>query len=89
MPQLWYNIYNNISDRMFLTTAKRMGIWEHKMGTILLGVGWQMTMPVSKNDALIVDFIKKQKEFNGNIGITIEDIPDKLVFTYYVTKSFE
>lgn len=63
--------------------------WEFKMSKSLSPLNWRKTKSVSENDALIVDFIKHENSFYGNIGIVYEDVPNEILFTYYLTKSFD
>jgi hypothetical protein len=89
MGQLRYNVYSNITDRKYLSIEKKMMIWEYRMSVILLSLGWMKIKSVTENDALIVDFVKRNDFFYGNMGIVYEDRPDKISFNFYVTKSFD
>lgn len=89
MQKLIYNIYNNLSERKYLKIQSKMAVWEHQMSTLLHPLNWKITENVSNNDVLIVDFIKRGQDFNGNIGIQYEDKTYNITFNFYVTKGFD
>jgi len=59
------------------------------MARKLRNQGWRLSETVINNDGLIVDYIFKDSEFYGNIGVKFDDLPKQQTFTFYVTKSFD
>jgi hypothetical protein len=89
MSKLFYNIYSNITDRQYFKIEKKMKLWEYRISGALLPSGWMITKYDKMADALIIDYTKKTKLTNGNIGITFDDIPGKISFSFYVAESFD
>jgi len=89
MKKLLYNVYSNITDREFLAIEKQLTTLEYKMSQILFPGNWRIDVHVSKNDALIIDFLKREKGFHGNLGIRFGETESKDEFTFYLTKSFD
>ena len=84
-----YNVYSNMTDGEFFNIEKQLTTLEHKMSQILLPGNWRIDVHVSQNDVLIIDFLKKEKGFYGNLGIRFEETESKDEFTFYLTKSFD
>lgn len=84
-----YNIYNYIDDEEFLEIEMRLGPIERMMIDRLVLSGWKLTQTVEGNDALIIDFTFDDELFMGNIGLVCIDNPDGVVFSFYVTKSYD
>lgn len=89
MKKLSYNIYPDISEEQYLIVEKDLVLIEKAMFEALRSTGWKLQKPVYNNDALIVDLIKKDNPFLGNMGIAFENLPGVISFKFYITKSFD
>ena len=89
MKKLNYNVYSNISDAEYFSIEDRLIRLESAMAKTLRKKGWRLSETVINNDALVVDYIFKDSEFHGNIGIAFDDLPKQQTFSFYVTKSFD
>lgn len=89
MKKLYYNIYSNITERQFFSIEKRLKTLQYKVSRILLSVGWKLTTPVGSNDGLTFNLSRKEGIFRGSIGISFEDKPGKISFTFGVIKYFD
>lgn len=84
-----YNLYTYINDREFLEVEKKLVSIEKIMVDKLVLSGWELTVPVEENDALIIDFTIGDEFFLGNIGLVCVDEPEGAVFSFYLTKSYD
>ena len=78
MGRLNYNIYSNITDDAFNVICERLKATESKMNKILSSDKWRLHSPVANSDALFIDFVKRDSNVYGNIGVAFEDRPNKI-----------
>lgn len=89
MITLRYNIYSNINDDGFLHIRKLLIPIEQQMFQILKSLDWHLHSTVAHSDALIIDFLKNESIYSGNLGIEFEDKYGQITFSFYVTKGFD
>ncbi|ASU35237.1 hypothetical protein [Mucilaginibacter xinganensis] len=89
MARLNYNIYTHISDDSLISTSKMLIPVQSIIYNILKPNRWNQYNDVSTSDALAINFLKKESIFRGNIAMMFDDLPQRLTFTFGVTKSFD
>jgi hypothetical protein len=89
MKKLYYNVYSNINDRQYFKIERKLNVLQYEMSKVLFPLGWRLPDPITKKDGLYVSFIKSEKIIKGNIGVTFDDHPNKITFTFAVIKYFD